>query len=67
MIPNKQRIAMQLKDLRRLVDTSKDPCEYLLAYAMETGIIWATQDTEGWKGMAVEAKLLARLLREELL
>lgn len=64
MRQNKQSIAAQLKDLRRLIDSSKDPCEYRIAYAMETAIVWATSNTEG--GMAVEARLLAKILREEL-
>lgn len=65
-IPTKRRISAQLRDLRKLIDSSKDPVETRIAYAMETAIVWATEDTEGWPGMAVEAKTMAKILRDEL-
>lgn len=64
--PSKAKIDATLKDLRKLIDTSKDPCEQRIAYGMETAIRWATEDTRGWGGMAVFAKDLAKLLRQEI-
>ena len=65
-IPNKQKVNAQLRDLRKLIDSTKDPCEFRIAYAMETAIRWATENTDGWQGMAIEAKEQAKILREEL-
>lgn len=65
-IPSKQRRTATLRNLRKLMDSTSDPCEFRIAYAMEIAIVWATNETEGWLSMAVEAKQLAKLLRDEM-
>lgn len=65
-IPSEKTIKKSLKDLRTLVDESRDPAVQRIAYAMETAIRWATEDTKGWPKPDQEAKLLAKMLREEL-
>jgi hypothetical protein len=54
------------KALRRVIEHSNDPCEQRIAYGMETALLWASQRTVGWSAMDVEARELAKLLREEL-
>ena len=65
MIPSKKKLAANLRDLRNLIDSTKDPCEFRIAYAMEVAIRWATEDTVGWQGMGAEAREMAKILREE--
>lgn len=65
-IPSNRTIKRRLKQLRLLIDTSKDPVVSKIAYAMETAITWATSDTVGWKPPAEEAVELAVLLHQEL-
>jgi O-succinylbenzoate synthase len=60
-------IKRNLHDLRKLIDDPKStPSEKRIAYAMETAIRWATEETVGWSDMASEAKLSAELLKGEL-
>ena len=64
--PSERTIKRRLKELRTLIDTSNDPAVQRIAYGMETAIRWATEKTVGWPPPAVEAELLAKILREEL-
>lgn len=59
-------IHRRLKELRTLIDTSEDPVEQRIAYAMEMAIRWTVEDTEGWPTPANEARELAYLLRQEI-
>jgi hypothetical protein len=64
-IPSKLTIKKRLKELRGLVESSKDPYVSRMAQAMEHAIIWATSDTVGWASPANEAIALAEILRKE--
>jgi len=64
--PSDRAIRRSLKELRELIDTSKDPIETRIAYAMETAIIWATSKTVGWPKMVDDARLMASRLRNEI-
>lgn len=59
-------IRKHLKKLRELIDSSKDPIEKRVAYAMEQAVRWAIEDTAGWSGLAQEAKEEAGVLKREL-
>jgi len=59
-------IRRNLCELRKVIDTSKDPVETRIAYSMETAIRWVTLETKGWPGMMAEAKGMAMLLKQEL-
>lgn len=65
-IPSSRTIKKRMKELRALIDSSKDPAVTRIAYGMETAIAWATSDTVGWEPPAVTAKDLAVMLRREL-
>ena len=65
-IPSKRTLRRQLKELRVLIDTSKDAAEVRIAYGMETAIRWATEDTVGWERPVLTAIDLAKLLHTEL-
>ena len=65
--PARSTILRRLKELRDLIDTTKDPYEARIAYAMETAIQWATEHTVGWQPPAKEARLLAEMLRTDLI
>ena len=65
-IPSQRTIKRRLKELRALIDTSKDPAVTRIAYGMECAIRWATSDTVGWEPPAVIANDLAIMLRREL-
>lgn len=65
-IPSGRTIKRRLKELRELIDNSSDPAEQRIAYAMETAIRWAREDTVGWTPPAEDAKLLAKFLHQEL-
>ena len=65
-IPSQRTLKRRLKELRTLIDESKDPAQQRIAYAMETAIRWATEDTVGWEAPVICAKDLATMLRREL-
>ena len=65
--PSRSTIRRRLKDLRTLIDTTKDPYEARIAYAMETAIRWATEHTVGWQPPAKEARILAAMLKTDLI
>jgi hypothetical protein len=65
-VPNKRTVRRALKDLRTLIDNNDDPAVQRIAYGMETVIRWVTEDTVGWPSPAREAKILAKMLREEM-
>lgn len=66
-IPSQRMIKRRLKELRTLIDTSKDPTVTRIAYGMECAIRWATEDTVGWESPAMIAMDLAQMLRTELM
>lgn len=61
-----RKIKRALKELRTLIDTSKDPAVQRIAYGMETAIRWATEDTAGWERPCECAADLAVILKMEL-
>lgn len=65
-IPSQRTIKRRLKELRTLIDTSKDPCVTRIAYGMECAIRWAIEDTSGWPSPEEEALILGDILRREL-
>ena len=64
-VPNKKDIKRALKDLRTTIDNNADPAVQRIAYGMETAIRWVTEDTVGWPSPDREAKMLAKMLRDE--
>lgn len=64
--PTQGQIKKCMRELRKVIDEHPDPAVQRIAYGMETAIQWATSDTVGWKPMASEAKLLAKMLHSEL-
>lgn len=62
---SKATIRRHVKALRALIDTTEDPYQRRIAYAMETALRWASIDTVGWPAMRAEALTLAKLLRDE--
>lgn len=65
-IPTKTEIKRCLKELREVIDNNHDLCVQRIAYGMETAIRWVIEDTKDWPALAAEAKVLAKMLREEL-
>lgn len=65
-MPPDQTIRRRIKELRTLIDTSKDPAEQRIAYGMECAIRWAREKTVGWEAPVVTAHDLAVMLRREL-
>jgi hypothetical protein len=63
---SERTIKQNIKRLRHIVDTSTDPVESRIAYAMETALRWASLKTVGWPTMDAEAKTNAAILRDEL-
>lgn len=61
-----EKVKQGLRKLRKIVDTSSDPIQRRIAQAMETAIAWATSNPVGWPEMDVEAKEMAKILRDEL-
>jgi hypothetical protein len=59
-------VRRHLKGLRDIVETSKDPIEIRIAYAMEQAVRWAVEDTSGWPSLADEARANTQILRNEL-
>jgi hypothetical protein len=63
--PSESTIKRRLKELRRLIDTSKDPAEQRIAYGMESAITWAREKTVGWEAPVIIARDLAKFLHNE--
>lgn len=63
---SRRSIGRALRELRVLIEGTKDPTEARIAYGMECAIRWATEETVGWKRPADDAKELAAWLRQEL-
>ena len=63
--PSERTIKRRLRELRRLIDASKDPAEQRIAYGMECAIRWAREETVGWEAPVVTARDLAVILRRE--
>jgi hypothetical protein len=63
---SKSYIRKNLRELRNIIDNSKDPLEVSLAYEMECAVRWAVEDTVGWPSLARQVKMGADSLRSEL-
>ena len=59
-------IRRNLKELRAIIETSNNPIETRIAYAMEQAVRWAVEDTRGWPSLAKDAKDNADILASEL-
>lgn len=59
-------IRRNLRALRKICETSKDPIESRMAQAMESAIRWAREDTRGWPQMDVEAREMTKILRRDI-
>ncbi len=51
MKQSKRNVLKHLRELRKLIDTSKDPIETRIAYAMEMAVRWTIEDTDSWEDM----------------
>ncbi len=65
MKPSIKRINKEIKELRRLIDTTNDVVVARIAYAVETALIWATIDTKDWDTPVKDAIEEAEILRKE--
>jgi hypothetical protein len=63
---SRRDVGRALRELRVLLEGTKDPAEARIAYGMECAIRWVTEDTVGWKRPAEDTKELAKYLRDEL-
>lgn len=64
----KKSIDKALKDLRVQIDSAdSDPILKRISYAIETAIVWATQDTVGWPKPAKDAIEQSDILRDHLI
>lgn len=66
MKPNQRTIKRHLKELRELIDSTDDFIEARIAYAMETAVRWATENTVDWDSLVKQAKDEATILRQEI-
>lgn len=64
--PSQRTITQNLKELRALIDTTKDPILCRIAYEMETAVRWATEKTVGWPRLRQQALEATNMLRVEL-
>jgi hypothetical protein len=64
--PSESAIQHELSRLRAFIDTSDDPIATRIAYAVETAIRWATEETADWDKPLEEAQSEAKILRAEL-
>lgn len=65
--PSQRTIAKNLKELRSIIDSNKDPILCRIAYEMETAVRWATENTVGWPSLRQQAIEATDMLRKELL
>lgn len=63
--PTRATIKRAIRELREIVDESRDPYAVRIAYAVEHALRWASEYTVGWPSPATDVKLEAKLLREE--
>lgn len=63
MKPKPRTIEMELKRLRKIVETSKDPMEARVAYTVEHAIRWATEETAGWTRPSADVPDAAKLIK----
>lgn len=64
--PSMSTVRRRLKEVRDVIENSPDPIESRVAYAVETAIRWATEDTVGWFTPADDARLTAQFIRSDL-
>ena len=55
-----------LRELRQLIESTTDPVEMRVAYAMEQAVRWAIENTRGWPSLRQEAIDEAYILRKEM-
>mgnify|MGYP001569977791 CR=1 FL=1 len=61
-----RKIKKSIGELRKIVDTSKDPIEIRIAYAVENALRWSIEDTVGWEPPEEDVLRETELCREEL-
>ena len=66
MKKSKRTIKRNLRELRKLIDTSEDVLLSRIAYAIETAVRWTIEDTTNWEGLCDQAKSEADLLKKQL-
>lgn len=59
-------IKRHLKQLREEVIDDDDDIASRVAYAIETAVRWATENTSGWETLVDQAKGTADLIRQDL-
>jgi hypothetical protein len=62
---SQRAIKRNLRELREFIETSDDGVATRVAYAIETAVRWATEETVEWPGLVQQAKDEAALLRKE--
>jgi hypothetical protein len=55
-----------LKELRMVIDGHPDTATQRIAYAVECGIRWATEETAGWSYPAQDAISAGELIKSDL-
>lgn len=65
--PSKRTIQRRKKELRKLIETAgTDDTLKSVAYAIETAITWATEETVGWESPAVMAVDMANIIKRDI-
>jgi len=59
-------VRKNLSELRKIIDETNDIIEARVAQCLETGITWATQETEGWDNMWDETVLMTKIIKQEI-
>jgi len=63
---SKSTIRRHLNQLRKEAIDVDDPVLRRIAYAMETAVRWATENTVGWDSLLIEAQMQATYLKQEI-
>jgi hypothetical protein len=57
-------VAREIRRLRKLIDSDPDKVRTRVAYAVETALRWATEDTTGWPPPSKDVLLQADCLKK---
>lgn len=58
-------IKRAIREVRKLIDTTKDPIERDMAYEVECALRWATEKTVGWRRPAESVRDMIRMRNRE--
>lgn len=64
--PSARRIKSELKELRKIIESTECDITKRLAQVAEDSIRWVVEDTEGWDGPVRDVENFANLLNNEI-